>query len=518
MRNADLPIHSLPAELLLRIFEQFIRPAYLPGKPLSQRRPRDEGPRRPWAILMRVCRHWRALIRTSASFWRDIVISKDTKWFNLALGRLRGAPFRIELTSKCSLKTVLPMLKRRANQIEKLVFQGGVRNADVHHLSSFLSCSFPLLSSLTLKMMSSHYISFVQSSVYSSSPLKWLDLTRASLPWTDSLLTHLEVLSLTDCRSSTLELPFPKFLDVLEHGKRLRYLCLIRSLCGVLDPQTTSPPGRLVTLPELQHLTCRDEAANIARLMTHLCTPAISCIKLLGECHDIDVDASPTAHAALLPEDARTRVPVLQSITRASLEVAADENYLRCLSPISFEMSLFGPDGVAYWDEEPWVDRALWQLPNFLGAALTELEVLGFLNVSRTTWDHVFDAFPALHKLVVCEDNFESVPLPMLRSLAAPPAPHSADRPSSDGNVRAVRVRCPALKHLRIDGWSWSRRALGQILDCVRVRAAHGSSRLEYFGVDGIGIGWGPELLPVLEKYRTRFLVVVDEFVVDKWK
>ncbi|OJT10618.1 hypothetical protein TRAPUB_12866 [Trametes pubescens] len=115
----------------------------------------------------------------------------------------------------------------------------------------------------------------------------------------------------------------------------------------------------------------------------------------------------------------------------------------------------------------------------------------------------------------------------MVRSLAAPPSTRrpilhsdSTTTTTSTSKARAVppRVRCPELKHLRIDGWGWSRRALGQILDCLRVRAAHGASRLEYFGSDADGAGWVSVILPVLEKYRTRFLAVVDEFALDGWR
>ncbi|EIW52648.1 uncharacterized protein TRAVEDRAFT_53090 [Trametes versicolor FP-101664 SS1] len=484
---------------------------------------------------MRVCRHWCALIRSSASFWRDIVISKDTKWFDLALGRLGGAPFRIELAPGCSLKAVLPVLKRHADQIEKLVFEGEVRNTDVPHLRSFLSRSFPLLNNLALTLKSSRHIRSVKSSVCSSSPLRWLDLTRTSLPWTSSLFTHLEVLSLTDCRSSTPALSFSNFLDALENGKRLRYLHLERFLSAVLDPQTSTPHERLITLPQLQHLTCCDLPANVGQLMTHLYTPAISRVELLGECHD--VGAPSTAHGSLLPEDASKRIPVLRSITHASLNVTAQDNDLRCSRrSLEFEMSLVDPDSIEFWDEGPWVDRSLRQLPAMLGPALTELEVGGCLDVSQATWDRVFDAFPALQTLLIRE--YESVRFPtamvqdprlftkeawvlMVHSLAAPPLLSASHYSGSTSAGRSPpvspRVRCPNLKILRIDGWDWSRRALAQILDCLRVRVAHGASKLEYLGIDAEGDGWVPELAPVLDKYRPRFLAVVCEFDIFRY-
>lgn len=78
-----------------------------------------------------------------------------------------------------------------------------------------------------------------------------------------------------------------------------------------------------------------------------------------------------------------------------------------------------------------------------------------------------------------------------------------------------MRVHCPALTHLMIDGWDWSRCVLGRILDCLHVRAAHGTSRLEYFGTDGERERWVLEVFNfILKKYHPRFLAVVSFFAV----
>ncbi|EIW52658.1 uncharacterized protein TRAVEDRAFT_53099 [Trametes versicolor FP-101664 SS1] len=509
MWNADLPIHYLPAEILLHIFEQLVR-ALLPDKLPSKLSPPDFKPRRPWAPLMRVCRHWCALIRNGAVFWRDITISKNIKWFKLALSRLGNSPIRLQLAADCNLKAVLPTLDAHAGRIEKLILKGEVRDEDALRLESFLSRSFPVLRSLAIKMDSTDS---ELCAVGDNHPgLEWLELTRASLPWKKSLLIHLEVLSLTDCILSTATLPFPDFLDVLEQGQRLRYLHLTEFLSAALDPQTSAPHERLVTLPGLQHLECSDVPSNIARLMTHLRTPAISHVELVGDCNG---NVPSTAHASLLPEYPGTPLPVLQTITRAIIDVTATQNGLRFSGPLrtSLELCLLNPDR-QYWDEPPWVEQGLQQLTGFLGPALTELEVCGILDVSQETWDRVFDAFPSLEKLVVREHESGLLPTTMLRSLSAAPARSIS---TSAGKGRSARVRCPALTYLRIDGWDWGRRGLGRILDCLRVRAAHGASRLEYFGLDGEGERWVPEIFPILEKYRPRFLAVVDDFELDGW-
>lgn len=507
--NADLPIHSLPAEILLQIFEQLTRPQ-LPGKLPSEWLVPDERPRRPWARLMQVCRHWCALIRNGAFFWKEVVVTKHTRWLDLALSRLGRAPICIFLAPDCNLELVLSMLSEHTDHIERLIFGRALCDVDIPGVESFLSRSFPVLRGLTISMDEpadpAHPVGG------SCCGLEWLQLDSTSLPWTKSLLTHLEVLSLTDCCLSTPALSISDFLNVLEHGQHLRYLYLTDFLSIALDPQTFAPHGRLVTLPGLQHLECNDMQVNVAHLMTHLHTPTIAQIELVGDCNR---NVPSTAHASLLPRDLDTRFPILQTITRASLDVYEYKNRLRVCHPsgTSFILGLSNLDTVD-WGWSLWLERGLSQLPTLLGPALTELEIRGALDISQVTWDRVFDAFPALQRVIVHELYHHVLPLAMLRSLATAPTlsvPHGAEY-TNVGQGRIARVRCPALKHLQIDGWDWSRRASRQMLKCLRVRAAHGASRLEYLGTNAEE---GMVPLPVLEKFRAQFLRVVDKFVMD---
>ncbi len=90
----------------------------------------------------------------------------------------------------------------------KLILRGAVPDEYASRVESFLSRAFPVLSSLALTMMSYTRICSIPSGIYLSSTLRWLDLTRTSLPWTKPVLTDREVLSLTDSRLSTLAPPF----------------------------------------------------------------------------------------------------------------------------------------------------------------------------------------------------------------------------------------------------------------------------------------------------------------------
>ncbi|OJT13519.1 hypothetical protein TRAPUB_9941 [Trametes pubescens] len=407
------------------------------------------------------------------------------------------------------------MLEMSTSHVGSLMFGGPVRDVDAPHLQSFLSHSFPVLRSLEVTMDSRAHACAVGGGC---SSLEWLHLTRASLPWTPSVLAQLKDLSLTDCYLSTPALPFLDFLNVLEYEQHLQYLYLRGFLSAVLEPETSAPHERVVTLYGLKHLEISDVPANVARLMTHLHTPAISRVELRGDCsHGVPS----TAQVSLLPQDLDTRFPGLQAITRVYLDVSDDENILCFSNPTgtSFELELVKTDIIG-WDGSDWFKRGLLQLPALFGSALTELQVGGPLDISPTMWDHVFDSFPALQKLVAKQYNVHNdLPLTMLRSLAAAPAcsvPHGVDYPGASTG-RAARVRSPALKHLRIDHWTWSRRAMRQILECLRVRAAHGAERLEYFSANADNWDWEPATILAVDKYRAQFLVVVDNIVLDGW-
>lgn len=134
LTNADLPIHTLPAEVLIQIFQHF-----LPSHHFFVADPETNGRlKRPWARLMGVCRHWCALIKHAACFWRDIEVrSKDVRWLTLALHRLGNARARIALFH--NLKTALPILMERAENVEALSFKGSMHDPGVASILSWPS-------------------------------------------------------------------------------------------------------------------------------------------------------------------------------------------------------------------------------------------------------------------------------------------------------------------------------------------------------------------------------------------
>lgn len=456
--NARLPIHTLPAEILLEVFKYSLTP--------------ERGNRsfkRPWARLMGVCRHWCALVRNATLFWSTVNVSGSTKWLDVSLRRSQGAPLRVTLSCDCDMEAAVSMLLQHADHIKDLKLNP--LNSRV--LNPLFDCSFPRLSNLTVCL----------DPQYSNGPsldrtallridncphLKSLTLTRFPLSWTKPLLANLQSLSLTDCESSTKPLSFAEFLDTLGHGQQLRLLHLHHFLSAALSTQASIPHGRLVTLPKLHTLHCRDVPVLISHLISHLHTPDDAHYLLIGEIRDADDDLS-TSFAALLPQDLARR-PFMRSIQSAYLSVGDTINELYWDVP-SGAFCLLALHRAALWDG--WLERGLRQLPALFSldtTQLTSLTVCGDINTaSPDAWDLVFDSFSALDTLILDVKEGGAFPTVITSSLSAPPS----------GEEEASCVRCSTLATLDISGWRWTQTDAENVLACLQARAAGGARKLD---------------------------------------
>lgn len=504
MWNSDLPIHRLPPEVLLQIFECLLSPTRFPLDTLPPQRP-SAYPERPWTALMGVCRHWCALIRNTSTFWRDIVIPVDINAYDwmmieLALHRVGDAPIRVDFSFNRDARRALKMLTNHVGRIEKLRFHGEVyHSAEAIVFQKFLAARFPILQSLMIDLGPSSLPIAALCGPTISPRLKSMSLAQTTLHWRPAMMTGLEALSLTDCKLlTTTPLPLTDFLDILERGQRLRYLHLEHFLFASLDPQSSAPRERSVTLPHLQHLICHDVPSHVARLMTHLHMPQAMNINLVGDC--IDVNAPSAIYASLLPED-YTRVPILPHATSVCLEVAPERNQVWCTSaPSKIGFALRSP-----YDDWPGgtMCRALRELPTLLGAAVTKLQICGYLhNAALATWDLVFESFPMLECLALSRYG-PKFPTPAILSLSTPVYP----RVASDDGVPVHSVRCPNLKQLEFLGWKWSPKVMDDLLECLLVRIAHGARKLECLELEitGLAIARDADQVVELEGYRELF-------------
>lgn len=391
------------------------------------------------------------------------------------------------------------MLTNHVGRIEKLRFDGEVaHSAEAIVFQKFLAARFPILESLIDLGPSSLQIAALCGPTISLR-LKSMSLAQTTLHWRPAMMTGLEALSLTDCKLlTTTLLPLTDFLDILERGQRLRYLHLEHFLLASLAPQPPPPRERSMTLPHLRHLICHDVPSHVARLMTHLRMPQVTNITLAGDC--IDVNDPSAVYASLLPED-YTRVPILPHATSVCLEIAPERNQVWCTSaPSKIGFALHSS-----YDDWPGgtMCRALRELPTLLGAAVTKLDICGYLhNASLATWDLVFESFPMLEGLALSGFG-PKFPTLIILSLSVPVEP----KVSSEEGVPVHSVRCPNLKQLEFCGCRWSQKVMDDLLECLLVRIAHGARKLECLELEitGLAIARDADQVVELEGYREIF-------------
>ncbi|OJT11916.1 hypothetical protein TRAPUB_11562 [Trametes pubescens] len=410
--NANLPIHTLPVEVLLDIFKYSLVPWNL----LKYTHPTSK---RLWAPLMGVCRHWCALIRNDVEFWNTIDISKSMPWLDVALHRSRGTPLRVMLSRSRDVQEAISTLLPHTDRVRHL--EMSAPNAGV--LKPLFSHALPLLSNLSISLdrpapygqSSRRGVDLIDRNICPH--LETLRLSRYALAWTAPLLANLQFLSLNDCVLSTKPLSLAEFLDVLEHGQELWSLELGSFFFVALSSQTSVPPGRLVTLPKLSFLSLHAMPAHIARLMSHLRTLSGCDYELIGECSPNDPS---TSYASFLPQDAALTY-LTSSVTSVFLEVDRETHLITWDLPLDGSYRLELHRGHAGWDNT-WLERGLRQLPAIFasgGARLTRLNVAGRLNtVSSATWDTIFECFPALQSLEFEAQAGSAFPTAILRSLS----------------------------------------------------------------------------------------------------
>lgn len=472
--NANLPIHTLPAEVLLDVFKYALVPWHL-------LKYTPEASKHLWAPLMGVCRHWCALIRNDVEFWNTIDISKSTSGLDIALRRSRGVPLRVMLSRGCDLPAAISILLPHTDRLKHL--EMSAPNAGV--LKPLFQHALPLLADLA--------VSLDRSATYGQPSKRGVDLINRdicphlvtlhlsgyALAWGTPLLANLRSLSLNDCVLSTKPLLFAEFMDVLEHGQELRSLELGFFLFVALSSQTFVPPGRLVTLPKLSYLSLRALHPHIALLMSHLCTSSGCDFEVISES---SLNDSSTPYASFLPRDAALayRTSPIKSLC---LEVNQEMRIVTWDLPIGGSYRLKLRRGHAGWSNA-------W-LPTIFaagGARLTHLNVVGQLySLSETAWCTIFDSFPALQSLdLEVQGQGPSAFLSAIALSLSVPVAAPGHATSHEGVDGLCCLRCPALTDLDImmgDGWEWTPRTVENVLECLRARAAGGAPQLKRLGV-----------------------------------
>ncbi|KAI0643337.1 hypothetical protein C8Q79DRAFT_1012629 [Trametes meyenii] len=486
--NAGVPINQLPQEILLEVFKYFLPNSQSLNHRFSHRT---------WAHLMRVCRHWCALIRSCPTFWSDTFTNGSMRWFNLALPRARQAPLGLLCLWDTPFVRVLPLLESQAYRVVHLLLNATLDNQ--HVLDRLLYAHFPVL--VELHMTGSYdvgapqaYFPAIDTRIDRFPRLQRLYLSELRLFWTSPLVSGLRELSLSNCSLLTPSFALNAFLDVLEQAQRLEKLIFLNFLPSALQPESTGEPGRVVRLPSLHRIDLWEDTVTINQLMTHLQFPTVGSVRLLSQQED-DVYSPPPLYSLLLPPDLDS-VPCLRTATRAKLDIWGPDHAFSCANDVmkidlAFEPKEHGETAV--W--EPWFTAGFVQLQTLVGTApLTTLWLCGHLSkVTRAAWDTLFDRFPLLENLTLTVRSGDATE----EELLFPDDPvMSLGTPSAYPATIGSSVRCPRLRRLKIEGgpgWYYLG-GLVVLAACLRTRATCLAPKLERLWLSPDAYGTSSEM------------------------
>ncbi|KAI0675608.1 hypothetical protein C8Q78DRAFT_1074614 [Trametes maxima] len=470
--NANTPINRIPAEVLLNILQRF-SPSIPPAPPSGDAR-------YAWVPFMRVCRHWCALIRGTPFFWLNVVLGRSTQWTEVALPRTRRALFNLRTTSAADHSVVSRILKEHAGHISGLHLDI-TRRIDPSREDTFAplhSIALPSLTTLNLYLPQNEPVLVFREELYPCLTSLTMMGNGNSLTWGPSLVAGLRTISLSGCRIEA-PLTVAEFTEVLRGAVHLETIILYGFLHKALLPDSYSPPARgHVTLPNLQNLRCTDYLQAIGQLTGHLRLPNAGEIRLKGWSSSSRV--LPEDHGSFFPYVNNADIAFFQSTTEATINLWDGFGELVCRTPeLSVTLSLEGQ--FTSWEDK--MDLVISQFATYCGGSpLTSVALKGIpCRVSRATWDDFFDHFAGLQTLRITVEHYGpsveplSFPDELFLSLATP----SARGDLEDAACASPSARCPGLKSIQVNHWTYDVKHLHVLLTCLRARHEAGASRLE---------------------------------------
>ena len=418
--NSTLLIHKLPSELLIQVFTNL--PDYFGAsnpKPSShsisgEGVSADAPPITSWPSLMLVCRCWRDLLVSTATFWRVINTRRHIDSTKLSLARSAAASLVVHIWDgdRCPLDMLYPYVHR----FQKLF----VTLSDWHAqgvLEPLFGSGMPLLEDLDLSdsTVGRQLAQTTDLDHYLTSRgfprLQKLDLSQVVLPRDPSLYAQLRALSLWRCSHNS---SFDGFLDALAGCVQLEELTLEHTLNGLSGEWQPIPRRPPIPLPLLRSFWLNHNGTVCAsRFLAHLLIPASAHLTVMGDTlRDDGMGPDTVVHTlgALLPPTRAKTLPILSMATKISAWIMSEQWSTSVTSSIASPgdggqgadalFTLFIDDN-NIWD--PWMAHGLNDLAEcFTGSPLTCLELSGDHSCATVAaWKRVFRTFPLLEELVV---------------------------------------------------------------------------------------------------------------------
>ncbi|KAI0738197.1 hypothetical protein C8Q80DRAFT_1207398 [Daedaleopsis nitida] len=460
LRNATLPIHRLPNEILIEVF-LMVRHDCAAGVATHECYPRRIGASH-WVSITRVCRHWWAVACSTPQLWRTIDVYRNLKWLSLCIERTADATIQISLHYDHTALAAIPTLLTVANRLSTVLLPE-IDEDEFQPVHRFLEHKMPQLEELGI-----------------------LHLDGIAMPWSSEVVSRLTSLVLDECLrdANAPRIPLAIFLDVLESCSQLVLLTLREYLSQILQQDTPAKTSdRVISLPKLRSLTLVDHPRRDL-------APFLSCINLPL---DVDITIHPTlnnrgeetlvAFRSPFPED-RHNIPILASAERVRVTSLMETE----ITIHAWPPARSGSGGIT-------VDlvRTMYDIPSFTtwisfsGEALTDIVYLfssspltsldltgGNLYTSKHQWDLLFTQFPTLETLnvalvVYLDNQADTVPTIFSALVFVPDTDSSANS----------AVVCPRLQELSISHGRCTDETMLEVEAALRLRATRGVPALK---------------------------------------
>ncbi|KAG8940563.1 hypothetical protein FRC04_005201 [Tulasnella sp. 424] len=261
-RNAALPIHALPRELLTAIFLICLKPIT-------------------WSIhdilrLMSVCSTWKRFLESSALFWPKLHSKYSLPIVELVLRRNPSGPLRVvspdeEAASKKS--DVLGLAAEYSTRWCAIAFKGVVSNT----VKEQLQVPTPNLTELQVINYGLPQFPSITLNLSEGKKFHHVVLSGVTIPWDSSRLLGLRSLQL--CKVTHNSPSLSQLHTVLVSSPELWYLRLSELTEPSDDAASILGPPPTLFLPELSALVLYMIPEHfMVHLLTHIQAPVCSCI------------------------------------------------------------------------------------------------------------------------------------------------------------------------------------------------------------------------------------------------
>jgi hypothetical protein len=395
-RNSLLPVNTLPAELLLRVFEMVA--------PMGVFHEEFEGQKTQNTLAFsQVCRAWRDLAVSTPALWialKDLGVPRS-RVARTILARSQGMP----LIAYASLAQYTGSLIETVFSQRLPVRELTLNVYTTAHMSLLETLPAPPgLEKMTL--MNTYGISSeYQDLLGGQAPqLRYLDLINCTVHWSSHLYASLTTLKIEiEHHSATPQIRLPDILATLVQVPMLKRLYLDGVIHSGSLSQELSLPGGPIRLSRLERLEIHDDLPSAVILLQHLVVPHKTRIKLRAEYDHESME--PTRQDVELAIDylssrASSTMPIrmldFEADDRARMVAeSTDENLGR------FELNVSLQDEDSHYDEHAPTPRHLFH------SAIQQLHIgdITTLSIHNEYYDNLqenyatLDVYDALLKL-----------------------------------------------------------------------------------------------------------------------